>query len=422
MIITNTIEILFHFADMAVLAVFVDGPAVAAVGACGSLILLLISLFTSFAAGANILISKRIGAGDEPGTNRAVGTSLIIGGLSGIFLAVFAGIFARKFLILMNCQPDVLDMAVRYLRIYFLGMPVLMLYNFVAAALRAAGDSTSPMIYMIMGGCINIVVNIFFVVVFHMTVEGVAIGTVLSTAVTLICAFIRLLGKKGLFKLERSDLRIGRTELLEIVRVGVPTCFCGLFFYAANVILASSVNSMSTDAMTANAIAEQFDGIIYTVGAAIAYAASIIVSQNFGAQNFDRIRKTIVISIAYAAAVSLTLGAIFVMLAEPMLHLLSDSPSVIAIAKDRMTLLCLTYFITSIMEVFAFSLRALQRQTSTMVVGGICGFGIRVFWAKFIWPLCPTLSMLFASYAVSAFAAIVIYIFVYRDAMKKFTA
>lgn len=418
MIITNTVNILFHTADVAVLALLVDGPAVAAVGACGSLITLMVSLFTGFATGANVLISKRIGANDKDGTRRAVGTSLVIGLISGVALMAVALIFARDLLILMNCQPEVLDMAALYMRIYFLGMPILMLSSFVTAILRADGDSMRPMIYMVLSGVLNIGANIFFVTVCNMTVEGVAIATVLSTAVTLALSLKKLLSAKGICKVELRLLRIRKVELCEIVKIGVPTSLCSLFFYAANVILSAKVNSISTDAMTANAISSQFDGFIYTVGAAIAASTSIMVAQCFGAKDFGRIKKTIAVSVAYATAVSIFLGATAVAFAEPLLSILSDDSVVIDIARDRMTLLCLTYFVTSIMEVFSFSLRALKRQTSTMIVGAVCGFGIRAIWANFIWPLNKTLSMLFACYAVSAAVAIVIYLFVYIKAMR----
>ena len=422
MIITNTVNLLFHAADVAVLAIFVDGPAVAAVGACGSLITLMVALFTGFATGANVLIAKRIGSGDPDGARRAIGTSLSIGLLSGIFLMIVALIFAQDFLVLMNCQPDVLDMATLYLRIYFMGAPILMLKNFAIAILRSTGDSVRPMIYSFIAGGTNILANIFFVLVFNMTVEGVALATVLSAALSLTLSMIRILRSGKVCKIEMRDLGIGKAELFEIVRIGVPTCLCSLFFYAANVILSSAVNSMSTDAMTANAISSQFDGVIYTVGTAIASATSVMVAQNIGARQIERVKATIRVSIAYVSAVSIALGVIFVVFADLLLGFLSDSSTVIEIAKDRMTLLCLTYFVTSIMEVLAFSLRALKRQKSTMVVGGICGFGIRSLWRWFIWPLYTTLSMLYACYTVSAAIAILIYLFVYRGALKSYTA
>ena len=419
MIVTNTINILFHAADVAVLALFVESRAVAAVGACGTLITLMVALFTGLATGANVLIARRIGAGDREGPRRAIGTALTVGFLSGIFLMTVALVFARRFLILMNCQPDVLDMATLYMKIYFLGAPIMMLKSFAEAVLRSAGDSVRPMVYSFVSGGVNVVANVFFVTVFDMTVEGVALATVLSSALALVLALIRLFKDKSLCRLSARDFGIGSFELAEIVRVGIPTCFCSLFFYVANVILASAVNSISTDAMTANAISSQFDGIIYTVGTAIASATSVMVAQNYGARYFDRIKKTILTSIVYVSIASLLLGGVFVLFAEPLLGILSDSSDVIAIAKDRMTLLCLTYFTTSIMEVFAFSLRALKMQKSTMVVGGICGFLIRCLWRWFVWPKSPSLAMLFACYPVSALVAIITYLFIYKTGTAK---
>lgn len=418
-IITNTVNILFHAADVAVLAFFAGDEEVAAVGACGSLITLMVSLFTGLATGANVLISKRVGANDDAGTKKAVGTSLCVGFLSGVFLLLVSLAFARRFLILMNCQPDVLDAAALYMKIYFLGSPVMMLNSFAVAGLSASGDSTRPMVYSMLSGTVNVILNVFFVAVCKLAVAGVAIATVSSSALSLALVLMRLFSGRGRCKAEWQSLRINKADLLEIIGVGVPTCLCSLSFFLANVILASAVNSISTDAMTANAISGQFDGIIYTVGAAIATAASVMVAQNFGACNLARIKKTIRTGILYAAAVSLTLGTLFVIFAEPMLSLLSDSESVIAIARDRMLFLCLTYFITSIMEVLSFSLRAINRQVSTMIVGAICGFGIRCLWRYFVWPLNPSLSMLFACYAVSAFVAIIIYLFVCKSALKN---
>ena len=208
MIITNTINILFHAADVAVLAGFADGYAVAAVGACGTLITLMVALFTGLAAGADVLIAKRIGANDEPGTRKAIGTSLLIGLLSGFFLLIVALIFARRFLILMNCQPDVLDMATLYMRIYFLGAPIMMLNSFAVAILRSSGDSVRPMIYSLISGATNVVANILFVVVFSMSVDGVALATVISSALSLTLAIIRLFNNKNGFKLKANDFKI----------------------------------------------------------------------------------------------------------------------------------------------------------------------------------------------------------------------
>ena len=420
LIITNVVQLLFHAADVAVLAFFTDDLAVAAVGACGSIITLLVSLFTGFSTGSNVLVAKRVGAQNEDGIQRAVGTSLTMGLLSGVILMAVAIPSAEKLLVMMNCQPEALEMATTYMRLYFVGMPVMMLYNFVSAIMRASGDSVRPMAYMLLAGVCNIGLNVFFIAALSLTVEGVALATILSKVLALTSALIHLIRSKGVCRIIRKHLRIRKTELMEIVRVGIPTCMCSIFFYFANVIISSTVNRMGTDTMTANAVSGQFDGVIYTVGSAIAIATSAMVGQNYGAKLYDRIRRIIKTSIIYVTTVSLALGVVFVLLAEQLLGLLTDSPAVIAIAKDRVTLLCLTYFVTSIMEVLAFSLRALGRQKSTMVVGAICGLGVRSFWAWVIWPMHPTIAMLFSCYWISAFVAIIIYSGVYRSTMRNY--
>ena len=417
-IVTNTINVLFHAADVAVLAFFAGDADVAAVGACGSLITLMVSLFTGFATGAGVLISKRVGANDEQGTKKAIGTSLSLGLISGVFLMLVSLIFARRFLILMNCQPDVLDAATLYLKIYFLGSPIMMLNSFAVGGVSASGDSTRPMIYSMLSGVINVGLNVVFVAVCRLSVAGVAMATVFSAAVSLTLVLIRLFRGKGRCKAEIASLRINKNDLLEIVKVGIPTCLCSLSFFLANVILASAVNSISTDAMSANAISNQFDGIIYTVGAAVASATSVIVAQNYGARNIERMKKAILIGVTYATSISLLLGSVFVIFADPILRMLSDSESVVAIAKDKMIFLCLTYFITTIMEVFSFSLRALHRAGITTVVCFICGFGVRAGWIWLVVPIKPTLPMIFASYPVSALSAVILYIGIYLCTLK----
>ncbi|MBQ2667886.1 MAG: MATE family efflux transporter [Clostridia bacterium] len=420
LIVTNVVQILFHAADVAILSLMAGDLSVAAVGACGSLITLLVSLCSGFATGANILIAKRIGSKDETGVRRAVGTALVVGFCAGLFLMTVALIFAKRLLILMQCQPDVLDMAVLYMKIYFLGMPFTMLYNFVAAILRASGDSVRPMAYMLISGVLNVILNVLFVGVLDLTVAGVAIATVLSNVTSLVMGLTALIRNHGICKIELRQLRIRRLEFFEMLKIGVPASSGGLCFYVSNVIISSTVNSMSTEVMTANAIAGQFDGFVYTVGNAIALATMTMVGQNFGAGRFDRIRKTVKTSALYATAVSLSLGFVFVLLAETLLNIMTDSAAVVSIAKERMIFLCLTYFITGIMEVLSFTLHALRRQKYVLIVCAVCGFGVRSCWVWFVWPLHQTLSMLFASYAVSALIAILFYVFMYRSTMREY--
>lgn len=420
LILTNVVQLLFHAADVTVLGILVDDGAVAAVGACGPIISLLVSLFASFATGANILIAKHVGARNEGRGRKATGTALVIGFLSGIIMMIFAQIWARDILILMKCQPTVLDQAVTYMRIYFMGMPIIMLYNFVAAILRSVGDSLRPMIYMLIAGIVNIGLNIFFVAVCNLTVEGVAIATVLSNLVSLILALIALLRNKGYCRIELKNLRIFKVEFKEIVKIAIPSCLCSLSYYIANLFVSAGLNSISADAMSAGAYAGQFDAIVYNVGMSISVACMSMVGQCYGAGLMDRVKKTVFVSAIYAVVASLSIGTVVVVFSEELLGIMTDSASVIAIGREELTTVCLTHFITSLMEVFSFSLRALKRPNCTMVVGFICGFGIRTLWVTVVWKLIGgTVSTLFLAYGVSAFCAMVIYAVIFAKVMKK---
>lgn len=422
LIIINIVQLLFHSADIAVLGIMASDTDVAAVGACGSLISMLLCVFSGYASAANVTVAKRVGAGDVEGARRATGTALVVGFLSGVILMVITLIFAEDFLIMMNCQPDVLEQATLYLRIYFLGMPFLMLYNFVASILRATGDSLRPMIYMISSGALNVILNVLFVGVFDMTVAGVALATVLSNVAALTAALITLARNKDYCKVELKNLRLRRAELCEIIKIGVPSCIAGMCFYAGEVIVVSSMNSISTDAMTANAAASQLDRFTYSIGSSIASAAGVMVAQNYGAAKLDRIPKIINTAVSYLTVVIIALSSILTLFSTQILGIFTDSSAVIEIAKERFILLTFTNFITCSMETMSNTLRALKHPMTVMYAGIVCGFAIRGAWPYLVWPLAKTVPVLFLCLPFSSFVGIVIYSFVYRKAMKELKA
>ena len=295
-IMVNLVQRLFHVADVAILGIMATDADVAAVGACGSIISMMVCLFSGYSSAANVLVSRRVGARDEIGSRKAAGTALVLGFLSGVILMVFVMIFARDILIITKCQEDVLDMATLYLRIYFAGMPITMLYNFVAALLRAIGDSVKPMKYMIISGIANVILNVAFVGFFNLAVAGVALATVLSNALALALGLNALAKNQDYCKIERKNLRLRKCEFIEMLKIGLPACIQGLSFYLGEVVVVSAVNSISTDAMTANTIASQIDVLVYNIGSSIAVATGIMISQNFGAKNLDRVSKLVKIA------------------------------------------------------------------------------------------------------------------------------
>ena len=419
LVIINIVQLLFHSADVAVLGIMATDTDVAAVGACGSLISLLLCVFGGYSSAANVVIAKRVGAQDMEGARRATGTALLVGFTSGVILMAITEIFAERFLILMNCQPDVLPEATLYLRIYFAGMPVIMMYNFVAAILRATGDSVRPMIYMISSGALNVVLNIIFVGFMNMAVAGVALATVLSNVAALTAALVTLVRNRDYCKVELKNLRFRRTELLEIIKIGVPSCLCGVFFYLGEVIVVSAMNSISTDAMTANAVASQLDRFTYSIGSSIATASGVMVAQNYGAGRIDRVPKIMNTAVSYLTAVIIAFSCVLTLFSTAILGIFTDSDAAIELAKQRFILLTFTNFITCASEVMSNAVRALKRPRSLLLVGLVCGLIIRGAWAYFVWPALGTIPMLFICFPLSTFVGCVIYAVVYRGAMKE---
>lgn len=419
LVIINIVQLLFHSADVAVLGIMATDTDVAAVGACGSLISLLLCVFGGYSSAANVVIAKRVGAQDMEGARRATGTALLVGFTSGVILMAITEIFAERFLILMNCQPDVLPEATQYLRIYFAGMPVIMMYNFVAAILRATGDSVRPMIYMISSGALNVVLNIIFVGFMNMAVAGVALATVLSNVAALTAALVTLVRNRDYCKVEPKNLRFRRAELSEIIKIGVPSCLCGVFFYLGEVIVVSAMNSISTDAMTANAVASQLDRFTYSIGSSIAVASGVMVAQNYGAGRIDRVPKIMNTAVSYLTAVIIAFSCVLTLFSTAILGIFTDSDAAIELAKQRFILLTFTNFITCASEVMSNAVRALKRPRSLLLVGLVCGLIIRGAWAYFVWPALGTIPMLFICFPLSTFVGCVIYAVVYRGAMKE---
>ena len=418
-IMVNLVQRLFHVADVAILGIMATDADVAAVGACGSIIAMMVCLFAGYSSAANVVVAKRVGAQDEYRSRRATGTALILGFVSGVILMVIAFIFARDILILTKCQEDVLDMATLYMKIYFAGMPVMMLYNFVAALLRATGDSVRPMIYMMISGVANVGLNVVFVGIFNLAVAGVALATVFSNVIALVLGLIALAKNKDYCKIERKHLRIYKQEFLEMMKIGFPTCIQGIGFYLGEVIVVAMVNSISTNAMTANTIASQVDVLVYGVGSSIATATGIMISQNLGAKKLDRVSSLVKIGSTLVITVTLSLGVIAVLLAPFVFGIMTDNPDVIKLALGRSVFVCLTNFITCEMEVFSNAIRAMKRPNWLLFGGIVCGFGIRTVWALFIWPLYPEFFFLFVALPLSTLVGTLIFLPVYLRAMKE---
>lgn len=413
LVLTNVLQLLFNAADVAVLGIFVSDDAVAAVGATGALINLIIGLFVGLSVGANVLVARFSGEQNVDSAHKTVGTSVIVSLITGVILAFIGYFFAETFLEWTKCDPDVLDMATKYLKIYFIGMPIMMLYNFCASILRAVGDTMRPLIFLIIGGVVNIGLNIFFILVLDKTVEGVAIATVVSQGISAVLSVIVLLKGKGYAKLDLKKFRIYMPELKEMVRIGLPAGLQGCVFSISNVLIQSTINTFSKTYMTANTVASQFDGFIYNAMNAVALSCLAFVSQNYGARKFDRIRTVVRQSVLLVTVIGLVIGGGVILFSAQLCGLITDDPEIIRIAQNRLYILASTYFTCGIMDVLSNFMRGLGKSTTAMIVSlsGSCLF--RIIWLKTVYLLNPTIEMVYIVYPISWVLTIGVYMIMY---------
>ncbi len=416
---TNLLQMLFNAADIVILGIFASDIDVGAVGATTPLINLIIAVFVGLSSGASVVLSKCMGAGDVEGAHRTVGTSIVISLISGIFLLVVGVTCSRLFLEWMSTTPEQIDGAVRYMTIYFIGVPIIMLYNFIASILRAVGDTLRPLIYLLIGGLLNIGLNIFCILVLNLTVEGVAIATVASQLFSVVLSLIAILKSNGYGKLKLKYLKIYKKQLKEIILIGLPSGIQGALFNVANVFIQSNINNFGHETVTANTAAQQLDGMLVYIGNGFSLACMAFVSQNFGAGKIDRIKKVFWQAVFLGFTVVTIMGVIFVLLSEYMLRIITVDPVVIKYAKIRLTILGLTYGLCSIMECFSYSMRAMNKSLTAMIISLICICGVRLLWLNTAFIMLPTREMLYYAWPLSWALSIIVYSCFYFPLLKK---
>ncbi|MCQ2387806.1 MAG: MATE family efflux transporter [Clostridia bacterium] len=401
LILANILQLLFNAADIFVLGIFVSEDAVAAAGSNGALINLIINLFIGLSVGSNVMVGRNLGKNDTEAVRRYIGMSMLIGVVAGVGL-LFIGFFgARTFLTWMDCDEKIIDMAVKYVKIYFLGMPIILLYNFCASILRAAGDSKRPLIYMAIGGVVNVGLNIFFVTVCGMDVEGVAIATVVSNGIASALTIIALIRSKGPVKLLFKYIRFYPKEFVELTKVGLPSGLQSCMFSISNVLIQSSVNSFGSSAMAGYSYEQQLSGFVYTAMNAIALACMSFVSQNLGAKEFKRIKDGIIQSSLFATAIGVVMGVSMYFLATPILHGLGASEEVIDYELQIMRWVALPYFMCGVMDTVAYAMRSFGKSFTTMIICLFWACIFRIVWIKTVFAKVNTIWSVFISYPIS---------------------
>lgn len=417
--IMNVMQTLFNVIDMTVLGNFVDDTAVGAVGACGMLITLCTGLLIGISSGANVVVAKHIGEGDREKTEQAVGTALLFSVVGGIVLLIIGVSCAEIFLKWTNCPKTLLPQAVTYFRIYFLGVPVIMLYNFCASILRAAGDTKRPMYFLIMGGIIKVILNLICITVFNMTVEGVAIATIAANGIAGGLAFFVLTRIEDKFHFSFKIIRFTKKELKEILLVGVPTGLQSALYSLANVVITTAVNSFGPDATTGISIANQFDGILYQISCAPSLATIPYVAQNVGAGNIRRTKQTVLKSVFITVAFGATFGALSAIFSGQLSGIMSQTPEVIKYSQQKMMIISSTYFICGINEVLGGTMRGLGRPIIPTIATLLFMCVIRFFWVYLLFPLCPNLTFLYLVWPVGWILSIATLLVAYFPTVRK---
>ena len=403
-ILTGVLQLLFNAADLIVVGRSCGSLSVAAVGATGSLINLIVNLFIGLSVGAGVAVAQGIGAGNREGVKNAVHTAVPTALVSGAVLTAIGVPCARQFLTWMGTQPDVIDKSTVYMRIYFCGMIASMLYNFGASILRASGDIKSPLLFLALAGVVNVLLNLLFVIAFHMDVAGVALATVLSQCLSAALVLLALSKREDACRLRFRKIRIDPAALKEMLRIGVPAGVQASLFSVSNVIIQSSINAFGSVAMSGNAAAGNIEGFVYVAMNAFHQTAINFTGQNFGAKKYRRIDRIVVFCLICVAGVGIVLGAGGYLAARPLLSVyITDSAAAIEFGVVRMSLICLPYFVCGMQDVMTGVLRGMGQSMAPMVICivGVCVFRIVWIFTVFSIPRYHTLRVLYLSYLIS---------------------
>ena len=359
---SSILQLLFNAADVVVVGRFAGSTALAAVGSNGALINLLVNLFVGLSLGANVVAARCFGAKDDEGVRNTVQTSVTLGLVSGFLLAVVGFFAARVLLELMSCPEDVIGLSTLYLKIYFIGMPMTMLYNFSSALLRAVGDTRRPLFCLAVAGVINVVLNLVFVILFSMSVAGVALATIISQTVSACMVTALLVKEKGPLHLDLGHLGFHAGALGQILRIGLPAGLQSTVFSLSNVVIQSAVNSFGSIVVAGNSAASNLEGFVYTAMNAFAQAAVTFTSQNMGARRYDNLDRVMRNCLLCSIVTGLVLGGGASLLGEQLLHFYSSDEVVVTAGLARMHIICTTYLLCGCMDVLASCLRTLCTQ------------------------------------------------------------
>lgn len=420
---TNLLQVLFNMADVAVVGQFVGSHALGAVGSTSLLIALYTGFLIGVASGMNIIVALAVGAGKEKDIRETVHTSALIALLCGLVLLVIGISSAGLILELMKTKPELLKAAVLYMRIYLLGMPALALYNFGNAVFSAVGNTRKPLVFLAISGVVNVILNLFFVIVCGMEVEGVALASILSQYLSAFLVLRGLLKTEEAYGLRREYLKISKDKAIRVLRIGLPSGLQNAIFYIANLFVQMGVNSFDATMVAGNSAAMNADTLIYDMMAAFYTACGSFMGQNYGAKKRDRILKSYLWCVFYAFAIAAVFGAVMELFGTQFLSILSSDKAVIEAGMLRIRIMGFSYCVSAFMDASIAAARSLGKSLvpTIIVIMGSCIF--RVAWIYTVFAYFGTITSLYLlyifSFGITALAGNVYFAGVYRRKMRE---
>ena len=415
---TNILQVVFNMSDLAVVGNFVGPIALGAVGSTSILVTLFTGILIGLAGGINAVTALFIGSGNKTELKQTVHTAALISLAAGVLITVLGIAFSRPILTLMHTKDELINDAVLYLRIYLLGMPALGLYNFGNAVLSASGDTKRPLYYLSFAGVLNVLLNLFFVIVCKMGVAGVAVASILSQYLSAVLILRVLFKSSAAFGLQLKELRITPDKAGRILKIGIPSAFQYALFAIANLFVQTGVNSFDHVMVEGNSAAANADPLVYDMMAAFYTACSSFIAQNYGAKKSDRILKSYLICLLYSFVVGLVLGVGLYLLRYPFLSLFTSDTTVVDAGIRRLSIMALSYSVSAFMDCTIAASRGLGKSIvpTIVVIMGSCVF--RIVWIYTIFAHFRTIQSLYLLYVfswmITAIAEIIYFVIVYR--------
>ena len=422
LILTGVLQLVYNAADIMVIGRFAGSASLAAVGSTNSLVHLILNLFIGLSTGSGVVCARLIGANDDKGVRKCVHTAMAMSIVSGVFVGILGFLISGPVLKFMDTPDDILHLASLYLKIYFLGAPGSLVFNFGAAIIRSTGDTKRPLFILAVSGIVNVLLNLVLVTVFHLDVAGVAIATIVAQYISAVAVVLRLLHLENSCRLHISKIRLHKNELKEILKIGLPAGFQSSLFSLSNVLIQSTINTFGSVAVAGNTAAQNADAFVYTSTNAIAQTAMTFTSQNMGAKKYENIRKVYFICLTFAFGVSAVLGVLSLTFPGEIIGIFTTDPAVIEMGKHRIYIMMSTYFLCSIMDVAGCQIRGMGKSLEPMIITLLGACGIRVLWLYTGFPLKKELWNLYLSYPISwfvTFVALFICFFVFEKRIKS---